>query len=329
MSFSLLRNFFANARGLTFQDANGVTWSFDKNLNQVKAAVAGASGGTVTSVALADGSTTPITTVSGSPVSVSGTLTYTLKTQNANMIFAGPGTGAAAQPTFRALVEADIPHVFASTLESTVSAGGLSAAYVVQSAGPVYAMQHTSGAADGKIWDWGGGVGSTSWAVRYLNDAQSTALVAIQFTRAGLALTFCDYGNTTDSPTHRFRGPINFNNVCLGNAAASALGYGTGAGGTVTQTGSRATGVTLNKITGAITLLSAAGTAAFTTFTVTNSTVVALDTIVLSVKSGTNVYLAWVTAVGAGSFNITFQTTGGTATDSPVINFAVIKAVAS
>jgi hypothetical protein len=63
------------------------------------------------------------------------------------------------------------------------------------------------------------------------------------------------------------------------------------------------------------------------TFTVTNSTVAATDTVVLSVKSSTNVYLMFVTAVAAGSFNITFQTTGGVASDAPVINFAVIKAV--
>ncbi|MDE2096978.1 MAG: hypothetical protein KGL39_07015 [Patescibacteria group bacterium] len=111
--------------------------------------------------------------------------------------------------------------------------------------------------------------------------------------------------------------------------ATSALGYTTGAGGAVTQLTSRTTGVTLNTPTGAITLFAAAGTTAFTTFTVTNSKVAATDTIVLSVKSGTNVYLALVTAVAAGSFNITFWTTGGTNSDSPVINFAVIKASAS
>jgi hypothetical protein len=33
--------------------------------------------------------------------------------------------------------------------------------------------------------------------------------------------------------------------------------------------------------------------------------------------------------VTAGSFNITFLTTGGTATDAPVINFAVIDGVAA
>jgi hypothetical protein len=46
-------------------------------------------------------------------------------------------------------------------------------------------------------------------------------------------------------------------------------------------------------------------------------------------KSSSNLYLVFVTAVAAGSFQITFQTTGGTGTDAPVFNFAVIKAVAA
>jgi hypothetical protein len=108
---------------------------------------------------------------------------------------------------------------------------------------------------------------------------------------------------------------------------SGGLGYGTGSGGAVTQATSRTTGVTLNKTNGAITLFTAAGSATAATFTVTNSAVAATDTVVLSVKSGTNVYLTYVTAVAAGSFNVTFLTTGGTASDAPVINFSVIKAV--
>ena len=109
--------------------------------------------------------------------------------------------------------------------------------------------------------------------------------------------------------------------------SSGGLGYGTGSGGAVTQLTSRTTGVTLNKTNGAITMFSAAGSAVAATFTVTNSTVAATDTIVLSVKSSTNVYLMFVTAVAAGSFNVTFQTTGGVSTDAPVINYSVIKAV--
>ena len=85
-----------------------------------------ATSGTVTSVALADGSTTPIYAITGSPVTSSGTLTFTLDTQSANTVFAGPTTGAAAQPTFRALVAADLPAGTGTvTSVSVVSANGL------------------------------------------------------------------------------------------------------------------------------------------------------------------------------------------------------------
>jgi len=112
-------------------------------------------------------------------------------------------------------------------------------------------------------------------------------------------------------------------------AVTDGIGFGVGAGGTVTQGTSRTTGVTLNKRCGAITMFSAAGSATAATFTVVNSTVQATDVIILNQASGTNLYDLLVTAVTAGSFSITFLTTGGTATDAPVINFAVIDGVSS
>ena len=113
----------------------------------------------------------------------------------------------------------------------------------------------------------------------------------------------------------------------IASTGTAGVGYGTGAGGTITQGTSRTTGVTINKTSGAITLFSAAGSATAATFTVTNSTVAATDVIILNQKSGTDLYDLKVTAVSAGSFNITFNTTGGTTTEQPVFNFAVIKAV--
>ena len=62
-------------------------------------------GGSVTSVALAMPS---IFTVSGSPVTTSGTLTATLNSQAANTFLAAPN-GASGTPTFRTIVAADIP----------------------------------------------------------------------------------------------------------------------------------------------------------------------------------------------------------------------------
>lgn len=107
------------------------------------------------------------------------------------------------------------------------------------------------------------------------------------------------------------------------------VGYSTGAGGAVTQESSRTTGVTINTNTGAITLVSAAGSTTPASFTVTNSKVAATDVIVLAQKSGTDKYDLSVSAVAAGSFQITFNTKSGTTTEQPVINFAIIKGAAS
>jgi hypothetical protein len=139
--------------------------------------------------------------------------------------------------------------------------------------------------------------------------------------------------NSTENEAGNTTADLNYNPSTYAYQAgylistSNGLGYETGLsiGGTVTQDTSRTTGVTLNKPTGAITLYAAAGSTTATTFTVTNSTVAATDTIVLNQKSGTNLYLFFVTAVAAGSFNITFYTTGGTSSDSPVINFTVHK----
>lgn len=118
------------------------------------------------------------------------------------------------------------------------------------------------------------------------------------------------------------------NRPLLANAG-TGIGYAAGAGGTVTQGTSRTTGVTLSKRSGAITLFTAAGTSAYTSFTVTNTLVSATDTIIVNQKSGTNTYLTFVTAVADGSFRITFSSVSGTASDAPVFNFVVIEGVAA
>lgn len=121
---------------------------------------------------------------------------------------------------------------------------------------------------------------------------------------------------------------FDLNRPLLGNSQA-AIGYGTGAGATVTQTTSRTTGVTINAYCGAITLVSAAGTTSWQTFTVTNSKVAATDTVIVNQKSGTDLNQIHVTAVLDGEFDISFATTGGTTTEQPVFNFAVVKSVTS
>ena len=115
----------------------------------------------------------------------------------------------------------------------------------------------------------------------------------------------------------------------LVSSGTGGVGYTTGAGGAVTQQTNRTTGVTINKTCGSITLVSAAGSTSIQAFTVTNSTVAATDTVQVSQKSGTDKYRIYVTAVAAGSFEISYATLSGTTTEQPVFNFSVIKAVAS
>jgi hypothetical protein len=84
----------------------------------------GGEAGTVTSVGL---SLPSQFTVTGSPVTTTGTLTATLAAQSANLVWAGPATGAAAAPAFRSLVASDIPTIPAgqvSGLAAVATSGG-------------------------------------------------------------------------------------------------------------------------------------------------------------------------------------------------------------
>jgi hypothetical protein len=74
--------------------------------DQTIAATGGGGSGTVTSVAV----TVPVEfSVSGSPITGSGTIAITKANENANLVYAGPTSGSAAAPTFRAMVPADLP----------------------------------------------------------------------------------------------------------------------------------------------------------------------------------------------------------------------------
>jgi hypothetical protein len=87
--------------------------------------------GTVTSVALALPSEF---SVSGSPITSSGTLTGAWASQTANTIMAGPSSGSSATPTFRTLTNLDIPSSLSgkaltgSTVDNTVIGGTTAAA---------------------------------------------------------------------------------------------------------------------------------------------------------------------------------------------------------
>jgi len=79
----------------------------------------GGGSGSVTSVAL---SVPSFLSVAGSPITSAGTLAVSLANANANLVFAGPGSGSAAAPGFRALVAADLPAIAQAGVTGLTSA---------------------------------------------------------------------------------------------------------------------------------------------------------------------------------------------------------------
>jgi len=123
--------------------------------------------------------------------------------------------------------------------------------------------------------------------------------------------------------------PLNvFTNGVTSIGATSKIGYGTGAGGTVTQLTDKSTGVTLNTASGQITMNNAtlnAGTAV--SFTLTNSAIAATDLLVLNhVSGGTAGAYTLNPQCGAGNAVITVRNvTAGNLGEAIVLGFAVVR----
>lgn len=112
------------------------------------------------------------------------------------------------------------------------------------------------------------------------------------------------------------------------------IGYTAGVGGTVTQINTKATPVTLSKISGQITThTEALAGNATVIFDVINTTVAVTDTIIINMKSSgthTGDYQCWIAAVGGGSFTVALRNMSGSPyAEAVTMNFAVIKAVAA
>jgi hypothetical protein len=116
------------------------------------------------------------------------------------------------------------------------------------------------------------------------------------------------------------------------NSTGGAIGYATGAGGTVTQATSKSTGVTLSRPTGQITMNNALlGNDTTVSFTLTNTVIAAGDILVMNhISGGTGGSYTLNAQCGAGSAVINVRNvTAGNLSEAIVIAFAVVRAVTS
>lgn len=88
-------------------------------------------------------------TITGSPITSSGTLAIGLATQSPNLVFAGPASGGAAAPTFRTLVAADVSGLGGGTGTVTNTGGALTLNSVMLGAGSADSKVATGMTTDG------------------------------------------------------------------------------------------------------------------------------------------------------------------------------------
>lgn len=153
-------------------------------------------------------------------------------------------------------------------------------------------------------------------------------------TLAGQALT-AD-GTDTDIDINlvpKGTGEVNISKVDIDSGSVLAttdLGYATGSGGTVTQATSKSTGVTLNAVSGKITMHNEQlNRNTGVSFTLTNSAIAATDVLIANISTGAtaNAYSLTVDAVADGScrFHLHNLLSGSDLSEAIGINFVVIK----
>ena len=114
------------------------------------------------------------------------------------------------------------------------------------------------------------------------------------------------------------------------SSATAGIGYSTGAGGTVTQLTSKSTGVTLNTVTGIVTMNNAALAGDTTVaFTLTDSAIAATDAVVVIHESGGTIgaYSFGSTAASGSVVISVHNNTAGSLSEAVVLRFVVVKSV--
>ncbi|CAB4154797.1 hypothetical protein UFOVP642_31 [uncultured Caudovirales phage] len=219
----------------------------------------------------------------------------------------------------------------------------------------------TSTAFDGVQLDW---VNPTNTPIDYIQIAASTTNnVAAGFTTVANVKTtaFYDHSTVAGNVYYWVRAVSTLGNIGPWNAGDTAgtvgspqevtittaaigqivaydgtkwvnapLGLPTGTGGTVTQATSKSTGVTLDKLTGRITMNNSNLASGFSnTFTVTNSTVTSTDSIVTNIVSGAaspGRYMVSASNMTSGSFQINLRNLSGVdLAEAVVVSYLILR----
>lgn len=193
----------------------------------------GTGSGSVTSVAM----TVPsILAIAGTPITTSGTLALTLATQTANTVFAGPTSAGPSAPTFRALVNADLPTsgVAAGTyVKVTLNTRGIATA-----ASATFDAATDAGATILPFLNGGTGIAAaaddttivssgTAWVARTLANCTTTPLGYTQATNLFSCLTTLS-GMTAITSTTLTGTTVNATTLVTGPSGASVTGIFTG-----------------------------------------------------------------------------------------------------
>jgi hypothetical protein len=195
---------------------------FDANGN-ITDGGAPSGGGSVTSVGL---SLPAEITVTGSPVTTSGTLTGAWATQSANKVFSGPTSGGAATPAFRSLVAADIPALSYADTSALYMIGATDATLTNARVWPGLYNNPDAPPTSPSAYDdeFDGTMAAWTW----LNQGSSTDNISNSWvslavpSNAGGSVNVRGLYRTAPSPTYTFAAKMSFIGV-LGNYIASGL----------------------------------------------------------------------------------------------------------
>lgn len=174
--------------------------------------------GTVTSVAM----TVPgIFALAGSPVTTSGTLAVTLATQLANTVWAGPSSGSAAAPTFRALTTADLPTGTGTVTDlSVVTANGFAGTVANHTTTPAITLECTAA----------GILQSDGTAISAITIGSGLSFDGTTLTATGTGGTVTSVGLTMPTGFSVGSSPVTGTGTIAVTTSLSGLLYGTGSG---------------------------------------------------------------------------------------------------